>query len=102
MYSNNGHDDKLQLLYSQCNSVNNYAVALLCTALNSKYDYKIQYEDISKLFLLEKPDDRYTAFVISLEKPIRQGQQKYQHLVLQVRIHFILYKYTIKSFHVYL
>jgi hypothetical protein len=64
-----------------------YAVTLLyCIEHISKYDYKIQYEDISKLFLLEKPDDRYTAFVISLEKPIRQGQQKYQHLVLQVCI----------------
>ncbi|CAM9398979.1 unnamed protein product [Ectocarpus fasciculatus] len=49
----------------------------------SRYDYKIQYNDISKLFLLEKPDERYVAFVISLDKPIRQGQQKYQHLVLR-------------------
>ncbi len=48
-----------------------------------RYDYKIQYNDISKLFLLEKPDERYVAFVISLDKPIRQGQQKYQHLVLR-------------------
>lgn len=48
-----------------------------------RYDYKIQYNDISKLFLLEKPDDRYVAFVISLDKPIRQGQKKYQHLVLR-------------------
>ena len=58
---------------------------LYVTAHISKYDYKIQYEDISKLYLLEKPDDRYTAFVISLDKPVRQGQQRYQHLVLQVR-----------------
>ncbi|CAN0122148.1 unnamed protein product, partial [Phaeothamnion confervicola] len=36
-----------------------------------------------RLYLLEKPDDRYWAFVISLDKPIRQGQQRYQHLVLQ-------------------
>ncbi|CAM9677536.1 unnamed protein product, partial [Hapterophycus canaliculatus] len=49
----------------------------------SRYDYKIQYSDISKLFLLEKPDERYVAFVVSLDKPIRQGQQKYQHLVLR-------------------
>lgn len=48
-----------------------------------RYDYKIQYNDISKLFLLEKPDERYVAFVVSLDKPIRQGQQKYQHLVLR-------------------
>lgn len=57
-----------------------------CLSLKStrpRYDYKIQYNDISKLFLLEKPDERYVAFVVSLDKPIRQGQQKYQHLVLR-------------------
>jgi len=49
----------------------------------NKYDYKIKYDDISRLFLLPKPDDVHIAFVISLDKPIRQGQQRYQHLVLQ-------------------
>ena len=49
----------------------------------NKYDYKIKYDDISRLFLLPKPDEVHYAFVISLDKPIRQGQQRYQHLVLQ-------------------
>lgn len=49
----------------------------------NKYDYKIKYDDISRLFLLPKPDDVHNAFVISLDKPIRQGQQRYQNLVLQ-------------------
>lgn len=49
----------------------------------NKYDYKIKYDDISRLFLLPKPDEVHQAFVISLDKPIRQGQQRYQHLVLQ-------------------
>ena len=49
----------------------------------NKYDYKIKYDDISRLFLLPKPDEVHMAFVISLDKPIRQGQQRYQHLVLQ-------------------
>jgi structure-specific recognition protein 1 len=48
-----------------------------------KYDYKIKYDDISRLFLLPKPDDVHVAFVIALDKPIRQGQQRYQYLVLQ-------------------
>lgn len=48
-----------------------------------KYDYKIKYDDISRLFLLPKPDDVHMAFVIALDRPIRQGQQRYQHLVLQ-------------------
>lgn len=49
-----------------------------------KYDYKIKYDDISRLFLLPKPDEVHMAFVIALDKPIRQGQQRYQYLVLQV------------------
>ncbi len=48
-----------------------------------KYDYRIQYEDIDKLFLLHRPDGYTSAIVISLLKPIRQGNQRYQHLVLQ-------------------
>jgi structure-specific recognition protein 1 len=48
-----------------------------------KYDYKIRYDDISRLFLLPRPDDVHMAFVIALDKPIRQGQQRYQYLVLQ-------------------
>ncbi len=48
-----------------------------------KYDYRIQYSDINRFYLLEKPDERYMAFIISLDKPIRQGQQRYQHLVMQ-------------------
>ena len=48
-----------------------------------KYDYKIKYDDISRLFLLPKPDEVHVAFVIALDKPIRQGQQRYQYLVFQ-------------------
>ena len=33
--------------------------------------------------MLPKPDDVHMAFVIALDKPIRQGQQRYQYLVLQ-------------------
>ena len=49
----------------------------------AKYDYKVRYDDINRVFLLPKPDDLHMAFVISLDKPIRQGQQRYQCLVLQ-------------------
>jgi structure-specific recognition protein 1 len=48
-----------------------------------KYDYKIRYDDINRLFLLPKPDEVHMAFVIALDKPIRQGQQRYQYLVMQ-------------------
>lgn len=49
----------------------------------AKYDYKIKYDDLSRLFLLPKPDEIHYAFVIALDKPIRQGQQRYQYLILQ-------------------
>jgi structure-specific recognition protein 1 len=49
----------------------------------AQYSYKIKYEDIQSLFLLPKPDGGRMAFVISLEKPIRQGNQKYQHLIIE-------------------
>ncbi len=49
-----------------------------------QYSYKIKYSDINALFLLDKPGDGLRmSFVICLDKPIRQGNQKYQHLVLE-------------------
>ena len=48
-----------------------------------QYSYKIKYDDISALYLLEKPDKLRSAFVIALEKPVRQGTQKYQNLVIE-------------------
>ncbi|KAI5121084.1 hypothetical protein M0805_008597 [Coniferiporia weirii] len=46
------------------------------------YDYKINYDGISKLFLLPK-DDQHVLFILSLVNPIRQGQTRYQFLVMQ-------------------
>lgn len=66
-----------------------YGIQMYSTFLRmhgAKYDYKIQYEDIGKLFLLPKPDGVHSAIVICLEKPIRQGNQRYQHLVLQTHM----------------
>jgi hypothetical protein len=47
------------------------------------FDYKILYTNISRLFLLPKPDQRHYFFVISLDSPIKQGQTRYPHLVMQ-------------------
>ena len=49
----------------------------------SKYDFKVKYTDISRLFLLNRPDGR-AFFIVALEKAIRQGQQRHSYLVLQV------------------
>ncbi|EJC97814.1 SSrecog-domain-containing protein [Fomitiporia mediterranea MF3/22] len=46
------------------------------------YDYKINYDGISKLFLLPK-DDQHVLFILSLVNPIRQGQTRYHFLVMQ-------------------
>jgi len=42
----------------------------------AQYAYKIKYEDINCLFLLPKIDGGRMAFVIALNNPIRQGNQK--------------------------
>mmetsp|Transcript_32528 Transcript_32528/g.69254 ORF Transcript_32528/g.69254 Transcript_32528/m.69254 type:complete len:863 (+) Transcript_32528:183-2771(+) len=63
-----------------------YAIELYDSFLRmrgAKYDYKIKYDDISRLFLLPKQDDMHMAFVIALDKPVRQGQQRYNMLVMQ-------------------
>ena len=63
-----------------------YGIELYSTFLRmrgQKYDYKIRYDTINRLFLLPKPDEVHMAFVIALDKPIRQGQQRYQYLVMQ-------------------
>lgn len=49
----------------------------------AQYNYKIKYEDIHALFLLDKPDGMRSSFVICLSTPIRQGNQKYHHLVME-------------------
>ena len=48
-----------------------------------KYDYRIRYEDINRLCMLERPDGYRMVFVISLFRGVRQGQQRYQHLVME-------------------
>lgn len=63
-----------------------YAIQMMGSYLHMQgpqYSYKIPYDDIQSLFLLDKPDGVRMAFVIALNKPIRQGNQKYQNLVLE-------------------
>lgn len=49
------------------------------------YDYKIQYDNVKKFFLLPKPDDVHHMIVIGLDPPLRQGQTKYPFLVMQFK-----------------
>ena len=52
----------------------------------AQYMYEINYEDISALFLLPKPDGGRFAFVISLNKTIRQGNTL-AHLLTSLLTH---------------
>lgn len=47
------------------------------------YDYRINYQQVIKLFLLPKPDDIHGQFVVNIDPPIRQGQTRYPYLVMQ-------------------
>lgn len=47
------------------------------------FDYKILYTHISLLFELPHPNGRHVLFVVSLDPPIKQGQTRYPHIVLQ-------------------
>lgn len=55
----------------------------------AKYDYKIKYDDISRLFLLPKQDEMHMAFVIALDKPIRQGQQVSSLTLFELKIFYV-------------
>jgi len=49
------------------------------------YDYKIAYSDVERFILLPRTDDVHYAFIVALDRPIRQGQQRYPHLVWQLK-----------------
>ncbi|CAG9329933.1 unnamed protein product [Blepharisma stoltei] len=47
------------------------------------HNYKIMYKNVTRAFLLPKPDGIHVAIVIGLEPPIRQGNTLYPFVVLQ-------------------
>ncbi|PRP80914.1 hypothetical protein PROFUN_11355 [Planoprotostelium fungivorum] len=47
------------------------------------YDYKIQYNHVARCLQLPKPDEKHILMVLTLDPPIKQGQTRYPHLVLQ-------------------
>lgn len=47
------------------------------------YDYKIDYTSIQKLFLVPKTDDAHILLVLALDPPLKQGQTRYPHLIMQ-------------------
>ena len=51
----------------------------------NSYDYKINYKNMSRAFMLPKPDGLHIAFVIALVTPLKQGKTTYPYLVFQIK-----------------
>ncbi|KAJ3352135.1 FACT complex subunit [Entophlyctis luteolus] len=49
-------------------------------------DYRILFSSIKRMFLLPKPDDLHTMFVVQLDPPLRQGLVTHSFLVFQFDI----------------
>ena len=47
------------------------------------HDYKILFTAIKRMFLLQKPMDQHSYFIISLDPPLIQGQTRYPYLIFQ-------------------
>ncbi|KAI0989986.1 hypothetical protein GJ496_001846 [Pomphorhynchus laevis] len=47
------------------------------------FDYKIPYTQIIRAFLLPHKDSRQMFFVVSVDKPLKQGQTRYPFVILQ-------------------
>lgn len=51
----------------------------------NSFDYKINYRNMSRAFMLPKPDGIHIAFVIGLISPLKQGKTSYPYLVFQIK-----------------
>lgn len=63
-----------------------YDILMYETSFNLRgktYDYKVQYKNIQRMFILPRTDDTHNIMVIQLSQPLRQGQTTYPFLVLQ-------------------
>ncbi|EER07769.1 structure-specific recognition protein, putative [Perkinsus marinus ATCC 50983] len=47
------------------------------------FDYTIKYMNVSRMFMLPKPDSVHISFVLGLDQPVRQGNTAYSFLVMQ-------------------
>eukprot|EP00468_Gymnochlora_sp_CCMP2014_P010934 CAMPEP_0167753054 /NCGR_PEP_ID=MMETSP0110_2-20121227/7494_1 /TAXON_ID=629695 /ORGANISM="Gymnochlora sp., Strain CCMP2014" /LENGTH=882 /DNA_ID=CAMNT_0007638765 /DNA_START=15 /DNA_END=2663 /DNA_ORIENTATION=- len=51
----------------------------------SSFNYKILYQNVKKLLLMQANDNINQLFVIGLDPPIRQGKTMYSYLIMQIR-----------------
>jgi len=52
--------------------------------VSSARSFKIPYQNVTKVFLLLKPDGRHFVFVVSLDPPLLQGHVAYPHVVMHL------------------
>ena len=50
------------------------------------HDHKIMYEDIDKIFMLQKPDGIHVVFILLLSQPLRQGMTMHHFIVINLEI----------------
>ena len=46
------------------------------------HDYKIMFKDISKVFMLHKPDDVHVVYILHLSNPLRQGMTLHHFIAM--------------------
>jgi structure-specific recognition protein 1 len=51
----------------------------------STYQFTTEYKSISRFFMLPMQDEVHMAFVIALDKPLKQGQTTYNYMVMQFK-----------------
>lgn len=47
------------------------------------HDYKINYKDIQKIFLLQKPDGVHMVYLVQLDVPLRAGLTLHHFIAMQ-------------------
>ena len=55
-----------------------------CRMRGKGKDIRFKFSDINQIFLLEHPETDHKFVVFALDKPARQGNQRYAHLVMQL------------------
>ena len=50
------------------------------------HDYKIMFKDISKIFMLQKPDGVHVVYIVHLSQPLRQGMTLHNFIAMNFEI----------------
>jgi len=50
------------------------------------HDYKINFKDIDKIFMLQKPDGVHVVYILHLSEPLRQGMTLHHFIAMNFEI----------------